>query len=71
MDYFHIKIKDIQQANGTACCRLPDLHIQEFCDLLEPDPGALPTRARTATTPTTRWLRYHEPPGDLVQRQSV
>jgi hypothetical protein len=45
VDYFHIKINDaIQQANVTRVqqgCQIS--HLQEFCDMIEPDPGALPT----------------------------
>jgi len=45
VDYFRIKIKDaIQQANVTRVqqgCQIS--HIQEYCDLITPDPGALPT----------------------------
>jgi outer membrane receptor protein involved in Fe transport len=44
-DYFHIKITDaIQQANVTRVregCQLS--HLQEFCNLITPDAGALPT----------------------------
>jgi outer membrane receptor protein involved in Fe transport len=44
-DYFHIKITDaIQQANVTRVqqgCQIS--HLQEFCDLITPDPTALPT----------------------------
>jgi outer membrane receptor protein involved in Fe transport len=45
VDYFHIKIDSaIQQANVTRVqqgCQIS--HIQAFCDLITPDPGALPT----------------------------
>jgi iron complex outermembrane recepter protein len=45
VDYFHIKINDaIQQANVTRVqqgCQIS--HIQSYCDLITPDPGALPT----------------------------
>ena len=45
VDYFHIKINSaIQQANVTRVqqgCQIS--HIQAFCDLITPDPDALPT----------------------------
>ncbi len=45
VDYFHIKINDaIQQANVARVrdgCQISGL--QEFCDYITPDPGALPT----------------------------
>ncbi len=48
-DYFRIKISDgIQQANiGRVQNGCQISHLQEFCNLITPDPGALPTPGTT------------------------